>query len=464
MKILKFNFFKLNKLKIHELNSQSRDKNVIRQIGASMILKFISVCLNIVMVPILLTKLGAEKYGIWSTLLMVMQWVLLMDIGIGNGLKNRLIESLSKNKLPEAKEYVSTAYFSLGFFGIILMIVITPIFFLFNWNKIFNSYAQSNTDLRSIVMILIYTTIFYLILSLINQILSAVQRNSSTSIILIVGNTLFLGTLTICSYYMKVTLLLTVIDYTTCIIFAVLLISFLFFSEYQYLMPVFSYFKKERIKSIMGLGLKFFLIQVVGIIVFCTDNIIITQVFGPSFVTLYTIPLLLFNNIGLFVSSLLMMPLTSSYTEAYTKGDIVWIKNKIILLCKLVIPLIFFVSIVVYFCDDILRFWIKKPLAIPHLLPAVMGIYTIITVWNNIFGYVLGAISKVRLGMYITIVVGIANIPLAIFLAVNMKLGLEGIMLSNIICLGLNSFIAPVQVYYFIFLNKKNILWEKILS
>jgi len=463
MKASKLNIFKLNNLKIHELNSKTRDKNIIRQIGTSMIFKVVSVGLNFFLVPVLLTKLGNEKYGIWSTLLAVMQWVALMDIGIGNGLKNKLTEALSKNQLQAAKEYVSTAYFSLGFLGVILIAVITPGFFFFNWNKIFNSTIESNSDLRTIAMTFVYAMVIYLVLSLVNQVMSSVQRNSLTSIILIISNILFLTILTISSHYIKVSLLMSVIVYSGSVIFSILVVSSFFFSEYKYLQPSFSCFKRERINSILGLGLKFFLIQIVGIIVFCTDNIIITQVFGPSYVTLYTIPLLLFNNINLF-AGLLMMPLASSYTEAYAKGDIEWIKNKVILLCKLVIPLIFAVFIIVYFCEDILRFWLRKPLAIPPYLPLIMGIYTIVSIWNNIFGFVLGALSKVRLGMYTTIVVGIANIPLAIFLSVNMRLGLGGVMLSNILCLALSSFVAPIQVYYFIFFNKKNVLWEKILS
>jgi Na+-driven multidrug efflux pump len=85
-------------------------------------------------------------------------------------------------------------------------------------------------------------------------------------------------------------------------------------------------------------------------------------------------------------------------------------------------------------------------------------------VWNNIFGYVLGGIGKIKLGMYTSILVGILNIPLAIFFVKNLNMGLYGVILSNISCLLISSIVSPIQVYYFIFSKNKNIFWEKLLE
>ena len=74
------------------------------------VLKAISIFLTYLLVPIVLKYLGTEKYGIWVTIFSVMSWVYTFDVGVGNGLKLRLTESLSNKDIVKAKEYIITAY------------------------------------------------------------------------------------------------------------------------------------------------------------------------------------------------------------------------------------------------------------------------------------------------------------------------------------------------------------------
>lgn len=463
---MNFNIFKSNNIVVSKINAISRDRNVIRQIGSSVIFKFISVAISFFITPILVTSLGNERYGIWATLLNIMQWMALMDVGIGNGLKIKLTEALSKGDLISAREYVSTAYILMGSIGLILISIFVPVSSFFDWNIIFNTTLVSNNDLKLMVLIFVFTVINYVTFTLINQILSAVQRSSLSSLILITGNIFFIVSLLIFSKIKsghENDLILITSAYSGSLILSIIVISVFFFNEYKYLIPSLKYFQKTKINVLINLGVKFFIMQIVSIIIFLSDNIIITQLLGPSFVTIYTLPLILFNNIGMFIS-VLMMPLWSSYTEAYSKDDLVWIKKKILLLVKLIIPLVLSIIILTYYCNDILHYWLKKDLNIPRYLPILFAVYTVITVWNNIFGYVLGGIGKIKLGMYTSILVGILNIPLAIFFVKNLNMGLYGVILSNISCLLISSIVSPIQVYYFIFSKNKNIFWEKLLE
>lgn len=463
MKISILNIFKTNKLEIHELDNSSRDKNIIKQIFSSIIFKVFSVGIGFILVPVLLGKLGQESYGVWAILVSLMQWIALMDIGIGNGLKNKLTEALSVNKNIEAREYVSTAYYSMGLLAIGLIIIVSPFLFLVDWRLFFNSGNIKESELRGTVMIFVYSLITYFVMSLINQVINAVQRNALTSLIPILVNGFFIASLVLFFPKHGVSLFNTTIIYSLSLVLVTLIFSLFFFNEYKQLRPSPAFFKRDKIRSILSLGVKFFVIQITGVIIFSSDNMIITQLFGPKSVAVYSITFMIFNNAGMLVN-LITMPLYSSYTEAYTKNNLDWIKSKVILLCKLLIPFGLGIFGLIYFFDILVKLWIKTPIEIPHLLPMFMGVYIIITVWNNIFSYVLGAIGKINLGMYTTIVQGVLNIPLSILFAKYLGMGLNGIILSNIVCLGLSSILSPIQVYYFIFSNKKSKKWEKILS
>lgn len=464
MRKIKLNIFKSNQLEIHNIDKKSRDKNLIKQIFSSVSFKAISVLMGIALVPLLLNKLGEENYGIWSLLLSLVQWVSLMDIGIGNGLRNKLTESLAANKIKDAREYVSTAYYLMSSIAFFLIIILLPLFFLIDLNQILNSKnLLSVTEARWIMMMFVYSMLIYFVLSLLNQVMNAVQRNSLTAISPIVTNVFFIAVIYFFSPSQNGRLLFVSITYCLSLILSIIIASYFFYKAYSNLIPKFEFFKKDKVKSLLSLGGKFFIIQITVIIIFSTDNVIITQLFGPKFITVYNIPFIVFNNIAM-LANIVMMPFYSSYTEAYTKGNLDWIQSKIVLLCKLIIPFIFVISIVIYFFSDIIKIWIGNSLEIPSYLPFLIGLYSVVSVWNNIFGSVLGSIGKINLGMYSTIFQGLLNVPLSIYLARDCGFGLNGIIISNIICIGISSILSPIQVYYFIFSTKSSDRLTKILS
>ena len=107
--------------------SQSMLKNLL--------LKPISYILNLVYTPLLLSYLGEEKYGLWATILSIIAWVNLCDIGIGNGLRNLLTSELANNELEDARKSVSTAYITLSIISLLITALLGVVSIFFNWGK-----------------------------------------------------------------------------------------------------------------------------------------------------------------------------------------------------------------------------------------------------------------------------------------------------------------------------------------
>lgn len=87
--------------------------------------------------------LGVEQYGVWSTLLSIVSWIVLFDIGIGNGLRNKISESLAQNNKQEAHNYISTAYTIIGSISVILILIFLLASEL-SCKKVFNITSISN--------------------------------------------------------------------------------------------------------------------------------------------------------------------------------------------------------------------------------------------------------------------------------------------------------------------------------
>src|SRR5438128_427667 len=86
----------------------------------------ISILVKLVSIPLSLTLLGAEGYGIWLTLVALMAWMGLADLGAPAGLYNSLTQALSRNDTIEARGLVSSAFFTL----LVLCLLATLVYLL----------------------------------------------------------------------------------------------------------------------------------------------------------------------------------------------------------------------------------------------------------------------------------------------------------------------------------------------
>ena len=88
-----------------------------------MLLKGGSIAISLLLVPLTLSYLNEYEYGVWLTLSSVLSWIYILDIGLGNGLRNKLTEAIALDDLKLAKIYVSTTFYSLTFIVIVIYAV-----------------------------------------------------------------------------------------------------------------------------------------------------------------------------------------------------------------------------------------------------------------------------------------------------------------------------------------------------
>ena len=91
----------------------NRRNILFKNVSLSLVFKIINMGVAFLTIPILLEYLDKEQYGIWATLFSLVNIIFFIDGGIGNGLKTKLSEAISKNQITEARQYISTAYFSI---------------------------------------------------------------------------------------------------------------------------------------------------------------------------------------------------------------------------------------------------------------------------------------------------------------------------------------------------------------
>ncbi len=412
--------------------------------------KGISVFLNFLIVPILILFLGKIEYGVWITIFSIVNWIFTFDLGIGQGLRNKLTEALSVNDLEKASQIISTSYVFISLFS--LLILILGIFFIYftNFQELLNYKAKSNSFLQNFVFLSLFFTIINFVISLYKKLFLAVHKSFVIELVNVFFQTFYLVITLIWLHYNLEKSLISLVFIFGVINFVVSLIAtFVFFKIQE---KVLFSFKKVSLKEgrlLLGLGGKFFIINCSLIVILSTDNIIISNLLGPTFVTDYFTVQKIFQ----FLIILFTIVLSSSwglYSEAIIKKDYNWIRQNLkkmnfFLIGILILGVIFF-----YFIEEILNIWIGKDLIeIPKGLAFCNMIYTFIFCFTNIYMFFINASNKINIQMYLYVFAAIINIPLSIFF-VKLLGSTTGVILSTLLCFLPLLVIMPIQSHMII--------------
>jgi O-antigen/teichoic acid export membrane protein len=448
---LNFHFLK----KGHERSLRIK-KNVV----ASFFLSAVGIVIAFVRVPVILDYLDVSEYGIWLVLTSMVSWFGFLNLGLGNGLRNKLAVALAKDDLGTAKILVSTTYASLVIIIFIIYCVFICIQPLLNWTDILNAPNKLGSQLPILVFIFATSYAIEFVVNLMDNILEADQRPAIGRFIGTTANIVFLLVLIFLNKNTPGSLIYMAIAFFGSSILVTSFSSiYLFCGRYDFLRPSFRCIKFGYISEIGGLGVKFFVLQLAAIILFTSDNMIITQFMGPEEVTAFNIAKK-YMGVALMGFGIVVDPLWSAFTDAFTRKDIAWIKwvmKKTIMLWG---ALLVFCTIQFLFSQNFYFFWIGDKVDVPRLLTLLMALFTVVSCWNLPFVYFLNGIGKIRLQLYIAIFIILANIPLSIYFAQGLGMGSSGVILATSVCLMIGSILSPIQ-YYKIINNTATGIWAK---
>ena len=148
----------------------------------------------------------------------------------------------------------------------------------------------------------------------------------------------------------------------------------LFSTKYRIISPDFRFFQPAIIKDIMGLGVKFFFIQVSIIILFQSGNIIIARMLGPSEVTEYNIAYKYFSVIYMLFN-IYITPHWPAFTKAWTLGQTKWIMDNLKKNILFWLTLLFIGTVMLIFSQQVFHIWIGPNISISKYLCCVIYLY-----------------------------------------------------------------------------------------
>lgn len=370
----------------------------LEQLGSSVILRVISIGVTLLYVPLLLDFLSEEKYGIWITLITIINWIRLFDIGLGNGLRNKLAEAIALDKKDEAQMLVSTSYAILALIFVSILLIMLPLNATLDWNAILKAVNIPASELQRLTSI----TISFLLIGFIMQTVVVVYAADGNTVM---GNFIQLFVNIIClvllwlakTYATKGSLVMLGTILTGIPLLVYLGFSIYIFSgKYSYMKPSWRHVDLKRSGDLFKLSWQFFVIQITATILFASLPFVITRFYSPKEVTQYNIASTIFN-FPITVISMITAPLGPLVTQALAKNDKGWVKNMLKKSNKTALLISAGSLLLVLVSPWIYKLWLGNRVAIPFMLSLVVGLYSITNIVNTPYSVFINSTGQVRI-------------------------------------------------------------------
>ncbi len=385
-----------------------------KNIAASLFIKGWSTIVLFALVPLTLKCLGAYENGVWLTISSMLVWIDNLDIGLGNGLRNKLAESLACGDRLKARRAVSSTFF-------MLIAVIAPACVLLNaliWG--FDMYSFLNVDSRvvgnlstvlSVSVVLVCSTFIF---KFIGNFYMGLQIPAVNNLLVTAGQTLmFVGTFAV--YLSGIHSLLLIALVNTLSPFAVYLVSYpiTFRGRYKDLRPSLSFVDRRTVGELFGMGMKFFVLQISGMVLFMSSNVIISNSFSPELVTPYQIAYRYFC-VAQLLFNIMCLPYWTATTDAYKRGDMAWIRRASRTLDRLMLLIAIVVALLMAVSGPVFALWIGSDVEIPFVMTVIVGVYMLTMLVSMRYSWVLNGVGALNLQLCMTILAAVIYVPLAL--------------------------------------------------
>lgn len=424
------------------LKDHRRLRRVFSAMGTAVFGKGSVFVVNAISIPIVVRYLGAEKYGLWITISATIAMLFYFDIGIANTLTNLIAESYAEDNREAAGHYFATAFWmsvvvavGLGSLGYVLWPHIDFAYLLHISNPALVLEASRATMAAGLIFLC------GMPVGLAAKALAGYQELHIANLFSAAGNLLALGAIVLV-VMLRGSLATLVAAYAGAIVLgSVSCLLWVCLVRRPWLLPVLGRVRLNLVRRVFSSGGQFFLIQIASLIVFNSDNLVISHFLSPAQVTPYSVTWRLVTYASA-VQILSFQALWPAYAEAWTRGDMDWIRasytrvrwvtaGTLGIACVVLVP----------FGRPIIRIWAGS-VAVPSMpLLLLMCVWMAISAVALNQSCLLGATSRVRRQAISSVVAAIINLALSIYWVRTM--GTFGVLLATVVSYLI--FIVPVQ-------------------
>ena len=418
---------------ISSLTGSSNDSltgKVNFNIFVSFALRAISVASAFLTVSFSLKLLDTNKYGIWLAISSTVSWISVLDIGLANGLRNKIAEYFALKDYKSSKIDVSSTYAILLLIMVPVMLIFCAIAPFINWNNVFRTHLDEKELLYTLIVVFVGLALQF-VLKPIASVLQGDQKIHKANQIALVCNVSPLVPIIIGAKYLKGSILFLAMAQTMLPVVVMLIYSIVLFSGgYKNISPSLKNVDLKKSKALFGLSFAFFIVQIARVFILSTTEIIITRNFGGSYVTIYN---LLFRYYGVagMILYIVLASYWSAFTNAFALNDLDWVRTS---MRKLIRMAFMFTGIVVLqflLIKPVFHLWVGDKVPVPMSTSISMALYFIFCLFTDTLVIVINGSGRMRIQSIVTMITAVLHIPVVLFLIRYYHMGLNSIIYAT---------------------------------
>jgi O-antigen/teichoic acid export membrane protein len=413
-------------------DAQRRHVGILRGMSTGLVGKGISIIVSFISVPLTLRYLGPERYGVWVTISTAMMWITLADFGMSNSLTNAISEAYGKDRRDLAQSYVASAFWLLAAGVVLFGVIFFPIWHLVTWDRVLNvQTAQARAEAAPAVAIAFVIFALNFPFTSISKIYGAYQEVAIANAWAATGNLLSLGAL-IAVTQLKGGLVWLILAVSGAVLFVnVISAVWVFWWSKPWLLPRLTSITQHAVKKLSGIGGMFFVVQLAGLVLFQTDNLIIAHFLGAKAVTPYSVTWRLFTYTTLF--QILAGPsYWPAYAEAFSRSDRAWVRRTFRMNLTATVGSTLVLGLpLVLFGQVFIEKWAGKEAVPTFSLLLWMGVWSVISAAMNSQACILASSGRLRGQMFYSVAAAAVNLALSIMLV--QKIGLTGVIIGTVV-------------------------------
>jgi O-antigen/teichoic acid export membrane protein len=394
--------------------------------------RVVGVFVTLATLPILLSYLGLERYGLWLTLTSLVAVLGPLDLGIGNGLTTLIASADGRGQQTEIRNLVATGLTLALCMAAALGVVVAVAYPFIPWASVVNvTSPRAIVEAGPAAAVLAMCFALGIPLGLFARIFQGFQEGYVASAWLVVGNALSLAFLIPAILFGASLPALVLALAGGPLVAAGLSGAFLLLRRRPWLRPVLVRVHRRTARLLLGTGGWFLVLQISLVVGYQLDTVIIAQILGAGAVPGYAIPLKLFM-LAPMLLSFALTPLWPAYAEALARRDMSWVSRTLARSIAFAIAVNLPVAAILFVAAPaILTFWVGSTITPPANLLAGLAVWAVLNSLNGPLSMLLVGTGALRFAAGTAVLMAVANITISIVLV--SRLGATGAIVGTII-------------------------------
>lgn len=394
--------------------------------------KVVGMLISFLAVPLTIGYLGTERYGAWVTIGSLLAWLQLTDFGLGNGLTNAVTTAVGQDRPDLVRMHLSNGVALLISIAAAIGLLAALAWPFIDWGAVFGvSDPATVAELGPAVALALAVFLIQFPLSSGGKVYMAYQEGRIGTYWGMIGNILsLLALITVTQTGGGLVWLVVAVSGTQMLV-NVVSNAWVYLHHRPNLRPGLRYVDTSAMRSLSAVGGKFFLIQIMALVTFQTDNLVISHYLGAARVPEYSLTYTLFSYTAL-PQSLLFGYLWTAYAEAIARKDIAWVSRTfhVSLLAGIAFTAVA-VGGLAFIAQPFIAWW-AGPAVIPSIaLIGWMASWSMINALTNPVACLLAAASHLRWQLIYSFFATVSNLALSIYLVDTW--GVTGVIAATVI-------------------------------